>query len=235
MGKRIISQARGKGSPTYRAPSFKYKGKVKHKSFGKETVRGKIVDFVTCRGHSAPLAQVQYEDGELCYLLAPEGLCVGDSITEEGDLSLGSSLSLENIPEGTAIYNLENKPGDGGKFCRSSGTAAKIVSKQGDHVIVMLPSKKQKTFHKSCRATIGVIAAGGRTEKPFLKAGNKYYAKRAKNKIYPVVSAASMNAADHPYGNSRSSRKARAKPTSGNAPPGRKVGMVKARRTGRKK
>jgi large subunit ribosomal protein L2 len=72
-------------------------------------------------------------------------------------------------------------------------------------------------------------------EKVLLKAGKQWFKKRARNKLYPRSSAAKMNAVDHPYGNKRSSRKSKARPTSRNAPPGRKVGMLAARRTGRKK
>src|SRR3989338_7152859 len=235
MGKRLIQQARGKGSPTYRAPSFRYQGRAAHKSLGTQMIEGIIVDFITCQGHSAPLAQVQYQDGEDVLMLAPEGLKVGDKVNYVGEVVIGTSLPLHAIPEGTAIHNIEQQPGDGGKFCRASGTFAKVIGKQQEGIVVQLPSKKQKLFHASCRATIGVIAGGGRTEKPFVKAGKNYHAHRARNKLYPHISGGAQNAVDHPFGNSRSSRKSKARPTSRNAPPGRKVGMIGARRTGRKK
>jgi len=133
------------------------------------------------------------------------------------------------------IFNIESIPGDGGKFVRSSGTFAKVVSQMKDTVIVQLPSKKRKEFHPKCRASIGVVAGGGRPEKPLLKAGNSFFKMKAKNKLWPKVSGSAMNAVDHPFGNKRTSRKSKAKPISRNAPPGRKVGMVAARRTGRKK
>ena len=103
------------------------------------------------------------------------------------------------------------------------------------HCYGWLPSKKQKEFHPGCRASIGVVAGAGRKEKPFYKAGRKYHAMKAKNKYYPKTSAQSMNAVDHPFGNKRSSRKSKAKPAPRDAPPGRKVGMIRPRRTGRKK
>ena len=235
MGKRIISQARGAGGPTYRAPSFRYKGRASHKTLSQEQISGKIIDFISCQGHSAPLAQVLYTDGETCLMIAPTGVKVGDTVTQGGEVATGNTLTLENIPEGTFIYNIEQQAGDGGKFCRASGTTARVLTKVGNQVTIQLPSKKQKTFHSSCRATIGSIAGAGRLEKPFLKAGHLYHAMRAKNKLYPSVSGAKMNAVDHPFGNSRSSRKSKAVPISRNAPPGRKVGMVGARRTGRKR
>lgn len=237
MGKNIIQQARGRGGPTYRAPSFKYKGDIKHYRTDKETLNGKVLDFVKCRGHSAPLALISYEDGEYGLMLAPEGISVGQDIImgNDADIIAGNTSALKNMPEGTLVHNLESKPGDGGKFCRASGAFAKVVSKTDDGVIVQMPSKKQKKFHNECKATIGVIAGGGRKEKPFLKAGKKFHYMKARNKLYPIVSGSSMNAVDHPFGNARSSRKSKAKPTPRNAPPGRKVGMVAAGRTGRRK
>jgi large subunit ribosomal protein L2 len=142
---------------------------------------------------------------------------------------------IKDLPEGTLIYNIESKPGDGGKFCRASGAAAKIMSKTDNEVTIIFPSKKKKTLVGSCRATIGVVAGGGRTEKPLVKAGTAHHKYKAKNKLYPIVSGGAMNAVDHPFGNKRSSRKSKAKPVPKNAPPGRKVGMIRPSRSGRKK
>ena len=236
MGKNLIQQARGKGSPRYRAPSFRYRGSAKHKSYDLESsFNGKIIDFVHCPGHSAPLAQVEFEDGELALMIAPEGSKVGQPIVVGTDASieLGNTLSLSQIPEGTFIYNIESVPGDGGKFCRASGTFAKVANLSQDKVVVVLPSKKKKLFNPKCRATIGVVAAGGRLEKPIVKAGKKHHMMKARNKLYPIVSGSAMNAVDHPFGNKRSSRKSKAKPAPHNAPPGRKVGMIRPRHTGR--
>jgi large subunit ribosomal protein L2 len=236
MGKNLIQQARGTGSPTYRAPSFRYKGEAKHHPYTKETVQGTIIDILHCQGHSAPLAKVQYDDGESVLLLAPEGIKVGDTVTSgaEAEAKAGNTLPLAQIPEGTLIYNIEGVPGDGGKFVRASGTFAKIVTKLKDGIVIQLPSKKSKQFNANCRASIGVVAGGGRLEKPFLKAGQAYFKHWAKNKKYPHIGGSSQNAVDHPFGNKRSLRKSKARPTSRNAPPGRKVGMIAARRTGRK-
>ena len=82
---------------------------------------------------------------------------------------------------------------------------------------------------------IGVVAGGGRVEKPFLKAGKKFFAMKAKNKYWPKVSASAMNAVAHPFGNKRTLRKSKAKPAPKNAPPGRLVGAIRPRRTGRRK
>ncbi|MBN1502018.1 50S ribosomal protein L2 [Candidatus Woesearchaeota archaeon] len=234
MGKNLIQQARGKGGPTYRAPSFKYKAKVEYIFSAKSA---EIVNFVKCRGHSAPLAYVKYDSGETGYLIAAEGLRVGDILTFESSASsiVGNTMRLEEIPIGTNIFNIESVPGDGGKFIRSSGTFGKVLAKMRNKVIVQLPSKKERSFDPKCRATIGVIAGSGRKEKPFLKAGRKYHYMKARNKLYPKVGGLAMNAVDHPYGTSRSSKKGHPTIARKNAPPGAKVGKLRPRRTGRRK
>jgi len=237
MGKRIIQQARGKGSPTYKSPSFNFKGKAKLSRVTKELQYGQIIDLIKCPGHDAPLAQIEYDNGEVILVSAPEHIRVGEQVTTGpgSEIKPGNVLTLRDIPDGTDLYNIESQPGDGGKFCRSSGTSARLVTKTENKAIIKLPSKKEKKINLDCRAVIGVIAASGRKEKPFLKAGTKMHAMRAKNKLYPRSSASAMNAVDHPYGNKRSARKAKQKATSRHAPPGRKVGKIAPRRTGKRK
>ena len=237
MGKNLIQQARGKGGPSYRAPSFRYKGRSEYKGYNKETtLTGKIIDLIHCQGHSAPLAQVEYEDGSLVLLQAPEGVRVGENVAigTSAEVKIGNVVPLKNIPEGIAIYNIESFPGDGGKFVRSSGGFAKIITKMQNIIVVEMPSAKRREFLPECRATIGVIAGSGRKEKPFLKAGTRYYAMKAKNKLWPQVSGTSMNAVDHPFGASRVSKGGPTQ-SSRNAPPGRKVGKIAPSRTGRKR
>ena len=231
MGKTLIQQARGKGSPTYKSPSFNYKGAAllptKHKA-------AEVVSLLTCRGHSAPLAEIKFENNKKGLIIASEGLQVGAKIAfgEEAKPVPGNTLHLKDLSEGIPLYNIEGVPGDGGKFVRSSGTFARIVSKSKNKIIVLLPSKKQKAFHPDCRATIGVVAGGGRKEKPLVKAGSAFYKMRAKNKLYPKIRGAAQNAVDHPFGNKRTSRKSKARPVPRNAPPGRKVGYIRPKRTG---
>ncbi len=235
MGKNLIQQKRGKGSHTYRSPSFRYYGSVTYPKESKD-IEGKIINLIGCPGHSTPLIHVKYDNGEDILMLAPEGIRVGD-VVKAGIKTLvkpGNIMPLKNIPEGTLIYNIEAQPGGGGKFVRAAGTFAKVSTKMKDDVIVLLPSKKEKNFNQECRATIGILAAGGRKEKPFLKAGTKYHAMKARNKLYPTVSGVSMNAVSHPFGGTSSSVKGRPIQAPRNAPPGRKVGNIAPRRTGRK-
>ena len=185
MGKNLTQQKRGKGSPTFRAPSFRWIGAARIPGNG----TGKVVDLINSQAHSAPIAVIQYQNNQYGLQIAPQGICVGEQIeiAEKAELKIGNSMQLRHIPEGTAIYNIECTPGDGGKLVRASGQAARIVTKTGNRVIIILPSKKTKEFNPDCRASIGVVAAGGRVEKPFLKAGHRYKAMRAKNKYYPIV------------------------------------------------
>lgn len=236
MGKNLIQQKRGKGSPTYRAPSFRYKGKAKYISYSKNELKGTVMDILHCQGHDAPLVKIKYENGEEVLVQAPEEIRVGDSISngENVEIKTGNVLPLKNIPEGIDIYNIESNRGDGGKFARASGASAKIVTKMKDKITVLLPSNKRKIFGPECRAMVGVVAGGGRLEKPLLKAGTRYHKMRAKNKLYPSVSGTSMNAVSHPFGGSSSHTKGRPTQASRNAPPGRKVGKIAPKRTGRK-
>ena len=153
----------------------------------------------------------------------------------KSEIKSGNVLHLKDIPEGTSVYNIESQPGDGGKFVRASGTFAKVVAKTASKITIKLPSKKEKSFHPECRAAIGTIAGGGRTEKPFLKAGTKYHKMRAKNRLYPSVSGNSMNSVDHPFGGTNSNKKGKPTISPKHAPPGRKVGKLKPRRTGKQK
>lgn len=233
MGKNLIQQRRGKGSAAFRAKGFTSAGEATVKNRNSYTV----LDLIHSPGHSAPLARVVYEDESRGLLIAAEGIHVGRQygIGDAGQVAYGHVLPLKDIPEGTPIFNIEAKPGDGGRFVRTSGATAKLVTRGEKTVTVKLPSKKTKSFHPDCKATIGMVAGGGRTEKPLLKAGTKFHKMKARNKYYPSVSGSAMNAVAHPFGNKRSLRKSKAKPTSRNAPPGRKVGSIAARRTGRKR
>ncbi len=234
MGKRLIQQARGKGSMTYRAPSHRYKGSSTYPK--KEDTKSKILDFILCPAHSAPLAKVSHPTEKSNLLIAAEGIKVGEYIQYGPNVEIksGNILQLKDIPEGTKVFNIESRPGDNGKFCRSAGAFARVVAKIKNKVVIQFPSKKQKEFFEECKASIGTVAGGGISEKPILKAGTRMKMKRARNKLYPRSGATSMNAVDHPFGGTTSSHKGKPTVTPRGAPPGRKVGMLRARRTGRK-
>ena len=231
MGKRLIQQRRGRGTHTYKAASHRYKGKVRHHPISTE---GTVTNLIHCPGHSAPLAEVSYLTGKKGLVLAVYGIKVGDSISIGSGDTPGCVLQLRDIPEGTLVHNLEIRPGDGGKLVRSSGAFAKVVAKTDKLVRVLLPSKKEKIFLPECRAAMGVVAGSGRVDKPFLKAGTRSKKMRARNKLYPKVCGVSMNAVDHPFGSGCSHAKSRPTQSSRNSPPGRKVGKIAPRRTGKR-
>ncbi|MGV8171073.1 MAG: 50S ribosomal protein L2 [Candidatus Woesearchaeota archaeon] len=234
MGKNLTQQARGRGGPSFTAPSFRYLGeaRVKHGVSSAE-----IIDVVKSQGHLAPLLQVKYNDGTVGLMIAPEGVRTGQvlKVGEDAELELGNTLQLKNIPEGTIVFNIEGMPGDGGKYCRTSGTFGKVVAKTDKAISILLPSKRIKEFHLNCRATLGIVAAAGRKEKPFLKAGTMAHYRNARKKRFPQMSGSAQNAVDHPFGNKRGSRKSKARPAPQNAPPGRNVGYIRPRRTGQSK
>lgn len=236
MGKRIISRRRGRGTPTYKAPSHRYKARACHLGFHETPVNGKVVDIVHSPAHSCPLMKISYENNKTVFSLAPAGLRVGDVVVSGSkESNKGNTLCLKDVEEGTFVYNIESQPGDGGKFVRSSGGAARVIAKYKDKVFVVMPSKRKKTFSPLCRATVGVVAGAGRREKPFVKAGKKHYKMKARNKLYPRTEAIKMNAVDHPYGTTRSSNKGHPTIARKFAPQGAKVGKIRPRRTGKKK
>ena len=238
MGKSLIQQKRGKGSPRYRSPGFRFAGKAAFARYDDKGIsNADVIEIVHSSGHSAPLMEVKYSNGETGLLQANEGIKVGDiiEIGENVELKPGNILPLKNIPEGTSIYNIESNPGDGGKFVRTSGSFGRIITKMDDGVVIELPSSKRRTFMPECKAIIGIVAGSGRTEKPFLKAGTRFYAMTAKNKMWPRVSGTSMNSVSHPFGGRSSHAKGIPTQSARNSPPGRKVGKIAPKRTGRHK
>ena len=229
MGKNLRQQRRGRGTPVYRFPSHRQIGKIIYTNIplGKS---GRIIDIVHAPGRYAPVAVVDF-DGERRLMVAGEGTHVGQVIGSEPNT--GSIMRLKDIPEGSKIYNIELIPGDGGRLCRSSGAFATLISREAGTCTVLLPSKQKKTLPTECLATIGSAASSGRIEKPFRKAGTKFYLMKAHGKLYPHVSGVSMNAVDHPFGGQ--TRPGKAKTISRHAPPGQKVGSISPRRTGKKK
>jgi large subunit ribosomal protein L2 len=198
-----------------------------------ETGEATVVDILNDPGRSAPVARVRYGDGQERLVLAPEGIKVGDSVVAGVSVPVkpGNTLSLAEIPEGTPIHNIESRPGDRGKFARSSGAYATLIAHDVGRATVQLPSGEMRDLNPRCRATIGVVAGGGRIDKPFIKAGKRHHAMLARGKPYPHVRGVAMNVVDHPFGG-RGKHAGRPKTVSKNAPPGQKVGLIAARRTG---
>lgn len=232
MGKRIITQARGKGSLTYRVrkKAFSYKINYPQKQGEME-----ILNIIHSAGHSAPLLKLKI-DNAIFYNPAFSGAYIGQKLnTNPKQPKQGDITTLKNIPLGTKVYNIERNPGDGGKIMRAGGTSAVVFKKYDKNKIsILTPKKKEVKLSGDCRVTIGTIAGSGRVLKPFIKAGPKFYKKKAKSKLWPRISAVSVNAVDHPFGSGRGKR-IKSKIVKRNAPRGRRVGHIRPRKTGKKR
>jgi large subunit ribosomal protein L2 len=232
MGKRIIVQARGKGSSTYRVRKKVFRYKLQYPA--RVSGEGIVAKLFSSAAHSAPLAKIRYDKGSF-YMPAFKGMIEGQKINlDSEEIKEGHIVRLGKIPIKTKIYNLESRPGDGGKFIKSGGNFATVNRIVGNHVFVMMHSKKEKKFNKDCRANIGIVAGAGRVDKPIIKAGKQHHIKKAKGKLWPRTSAVKMNAIDHPFGSGRA-KNIKSKIAKRNAPPGRKVGLLRPRRTGKRK
>lgn len=146
---------------------------------------------------SAHICLVQYEDGEKRYILAPDGLKVGDTIEAgpNADIKVGNALPLTNIPVGTVIHNVEMNPGRGGQLARSAGNSAQLMAKEGAYALLRLPSSELRKVPVVCMATVGVV---GNTDHENVKIGK---AGRTRHMgIRPTVRGSVMNPCDHPHG-----------------------------------
>ncbi|MFH0861653.1 MAG: 50S ribosomal protein L2 [Candidatus Altiarchaeota archaeon] len=240
MPNRNIPQRRGRGTPRYRSPSHRFKGDVFYPRMdysGK--VAGQIVELVDDPGRTAPLARILLDNFTTTQLIAAEGLSIGQMIElgAEAKSVSGNVLPLEKILPGTEVFSVEIRPGDGGKSVRTAGTSALIVAhdKASGKTQIKLPSKKTALIPSRSLATVGRVAAAGRTDKPQLHAGQAFYRFRHRGKLWPVVVGRAKNAVDHKHGGGRHPHVGRPTTVSRNAPPGRKVGHIAARRTGLKK
>ncbi|UCF50562.1 MAG: 50S ribosomal protein L2 [Thermoplasmatales archaeon] len=236
MGKRLIQQRRGRANSKFNAPSHRYKGKIKY-SQNFELTEGIIIDILHDPGRTAPVAHVKLKNDKIVTILAPEGIKNGDRIKftdKKNEIIAGNVLPVGKIPEGAPIYNIELSPGDGGKLVRAGGSNATVVSHDKIKTVIQLPSGQFKTIDSKCRATVGIAAGGGRKDKPFLKAGKKYYSYKKRGKQYPIVRGVAMCAVSHPHGGGGHQHVGKPSTVKRGAPPGRKVGSLSAKRTGRR-
>jgi large subunit ribosomal protein L2 len=232
MGKRIISQARGKGSFTYRVRKKAYMHKI---GYPQHEGEAEIVNLFKSSAHSAPLLAIKIEN-ETFHNPAFNQAFIGQKISINPKIAkIGDIVLLKKVPQGTSVYNIERNPGDGGKMIRSAGSSA-TVHKSLDHnkVSIIMPNKKEVIISGDCRVTLGEIAGSGRSSKPVLKAGRRFHKMKSRGKLYPRISAVSTNAIDHPFGSGRGKR-VKSKIAKRNAPPGRRVGHLRPKRTGYKR
>lgn len=146
---------------------------------------------------SANIALVQYEDGEKAYILAPEGLKIGDKVvsSKDADIKPGNCLPVEFIPVGTMIHNIELYPGKGGQLVRSAGVMAQLMAKENGYALVRLPSGEMRNVRLNCIATIGVVSNLDHENVNLGKAGRKRHMG-----VRPGSRGSVMNPCDHPHG-----------------------------------
>ena len=231
MGKRIITQRRGRGTSTYRVRKKAFRHKLHYP--GALEGEAKVIRLFNSSAHSSARAKFLFKKETFC-VPAFKGMVEGQTINFSKEIKDGNIVQLKDIPLKTKVYNIESRPKDGGTFIKTAGSCATIHRITEKFVSIMMPSKKEKKLHKNCRAMIGVVAGAGRLDKPVVKAGKQYYIKKTKSKLWPRTSAVKMNAIDHPFGSGRA-KNPKSKIAKRNAPPGRKVGLLRPKRTGKKK
>ena len=235
MGKKLRQQRRGKNSNAYTKLPGTYDIDPSYAADRQSKKTGEVTELINHTGHTAPLVHILYEDMTDGYLIAPEGIKIGDKVQINAqNYSLGSVMRIGDIAEGTPIYNIESIPGDGGKLTRAAGASASILAHSESGSIIQLRSKQKMTVDNNCRAQLGVVAGVGMNEAPIMKAGKNHYIKHALNRYWPRLRGVKMQPSEHPFGG-KQHHKGKSSMTSRNAPPGRKVGHIAARRIGRKK
>jgi len=245
MGRVIRGQRKGAGSVFKSHTHLRKKpSKLRVISMNERNqyVKGKVIDIIHDSGRGAPLAviefynQIRYSKKKE-YMIAVEGLFTGQFVFfgQKAMINVGNCLPLGNMPEGTYVCNIEEQLGDRGKMCKASGSYALIVTHLREQGLTRLrmPSGSKKNISSNCRACIGIVAGGGRLDKPMLKAGNSYHKFKAKRNCWPKVRGVAMNPVEHPHGGGNHQHIGMPSTIRRDASAGRKVGLIAARRTGR--
>ncbi|MBP1933028.1 large subunit ribosomal protein L2 [Ammoniphilus resinae] len=163
----------------------------------KDGIPGRVATIEYDPNRTANIALINYADGEKRYIIAPQGLKVGDVIESgpDADIKVGNALPLANMPVGTTIHNIELKPGKGGQMVRSAGASAQLLGRDGEYAIIRLTSGEIRKVRLECRATIGQVGNLDHELINIGKAGrNRWLGNR------PTVRGSVMNPVDHPHG-----------------------------------
>ena len=237
MGKKILVQRKGRGSPTFRNRKHLHEAPARYPVLRGGVLKGVVENIVHDPGRWTPLVKIRLENGGVFFTPAAEGVYVGQKITlgSKAEPVNGDIMPLASVPEGYQVFNIEMRPGDGGKLVRQAGGYALITGKSLKTIMIMLPSGKSKEIDARSRATIGVAAGGGKIEKPVLKAGNSHHKWRVKSRKWPIVRGVAMNAVSHPWGGGSHQSESHPTTVARETPPGRKIGHIAARRTGRRR
>jgi len=187
---RITSRFRGGGNKrAYRQIDFKR---------NKIGVPGEVESLEYDPNRTAFISLIKYRDGERRYILAPQGITVGQMVVssnEQADILPGNAMPIRFIPLGTVIHNIEMRPGKGGQIAKSAGSRAQILAKEGDYAQVRMPSSEIRRIHLECRATVGEVSNPDHQNIKIGKAGRKRWMGRK-----PHVRGTAMNPIDHPHG-----------------------------------
>jgi large subunit ribosomal protein L2 len=188
QGKRTMRMIGGGNKRRYRLIDFKR---------NKHEVEAKVMTIEYDPNRSARIALVEYADGEKRYILAPQGLTVGQTIMSGTGAApeIGNALPLRDIPLGTTIHNIEMKPGKGGAIARSAGSYAQLAARDGAYAVISLPSGETRLILADCIATIGVVSNSEHNLVRSGKAGRSRWQGRK-----PRVRGVAMNPVDHPMG-----------------------------------
>lgn len=188
QGKITVRHIGGGTKKKYRIIDFKR---------NKDGIPAKVVAIEYDPNRTANIALLTYADGEKRYILAPNGLKVGDTVMsgETAEVRVGNALAMKDIPVGAEIHNIEMYPGAGGQLVRSAGNVAQLMAKEGKYATVRLPSGEMRLLPINCRATIGQVGNGDHELINIGKAGKKRHMG-----IRPTVRGSVMNPNDHPHG-----------------------------------
>ncbi len=246
MGRVIRTQRKGAGG-IFKAHTHKRQGaaKLRPLDFAERHgyIRGLVKSIIHDPGRGAPLARVVFRDPykhgmKESLVIATEGMFTGQFVYcgKKASLAVGNTLPLASCPEGTIVCNVEERVGDRGAIARASGNYATVIGHgENGSVRLKLSSGSKKVVSGVCRGTIGVIAGGGRIDKPLLKAGRAHHKYRVKRNCWPKTRGVAMNPVDHPHGGGNHQHIGHASTVSRGSVPGQKVGLIAARRTGLKR
>jgi len=188
---------RGRITVRHRGGGHKRRYRVIDFKRDKQGVPGKVAAIEYDPNRSARIALIHYVDGEKRYILHPLNLEVGETIvsSNEADIKPGNAMQLLAVPLGTWVHNIEMQIGHGGQLCRSAGTYAQVMAKEGGYVLLRLPSGELRQVRRECRSTIGQVGNLQHENIDIGKAGRSRWLGRR-----PTVRGAAMNPVDHPHG-----------------------------------
>jgi large subunit ribosomal protein L2 len=200
----LVTLKKNAGRNSYGRITVRHRGggnKVKYRIIdfkrNKDGIPAKVSTIEYDPNRTAFIALLTYVDGEKRYIIAPEGLKVGDTVIsgENADIKVGNALPLRNMPVGTMVHNIELVPGKGGQLVRSAGASAQLMAKENDKALLRLPSGEMRYVLLDCKATVGAVSNSEHELVQIGKAGRKRHMG-----IRPTVRGSVMNPVDHPHG-----------------------------------